>query len=242
MRRPRHHVVVPDAPHHVILRGNNRRRLFSFDYDYRFFLRQLGRGMDKHPCEIHALTLMANHVHLLITPSSVERLTNFMKFVAQTYAQFRNRRRDGSGKLFEERFRAERVVGADGIQSVTVYIDANPLKAGIVSDAAEYRWSTFALHAGEPDRSQVPRSLVTLSPWYLSLGHSPPERASAYRQLFAEGVDRTKLVLKAECQKLEERSTPYTRRLERPNRTRASEREVDASYCVRALVDPRRQK
>ena len=220
------------------MRGNNRRRLFSFRQDYLFYLRQLGRGLDKHFCEVHALTMMANHVHLLVTPATVERLANLMKYVAQTYAQYRNRRRDGSGKLFEERYRAERVIGADGMRAVTVYIDANAVKAGLVEDPLDYPWSTYAILAGQPARSRIPAHLVTLSPWYLSLGPSAAHRARAYGDIFRrdQGAEQGSLPLKADCERLEGHSAPYTRRLERPNRTRATDRKV--TYGVRALVDP----
>ncbi len=66
-RQPR--FVLPNQPHHIIQRGNNRQVIFCATTDHQHFLEKLLSASQKHECKIHAYVLMSNHVHLLVTPS-----------------------------------------------------------------------------------------------------------------------------------------------------------------------------
>src|SRR4051794_32609576 len=118
-------VVVPFTPHHVILRGNNRRRLFSYARDFEFFVWCLLRAIQRAPCRIHAMSLMANHIHLLVTPEEKPQLSNFVASLAHRYATYRNHARGGSGKLFEERYKSIPMHSVEQLALTTAYIDFN---------------------------------------------------------------------------------------------------------------------
>ena len=66
-RRPR--VLLPGIPLHIIQRGNNRSACFYSDEDYIFYIDTLAVLAQLYGCKIHALCLMTNHVHLLLTPT-----------------------------------------------------------------------------------------------------------------------------------------------------------------------------
>ncbi|WP_260292563.1 transposase [Sedimenticola hydrogenitrophicus] len=70
--------VIPGQPQHVILRGNNRSEIFCADADYQFYLEKLQLACKAHNCDLHAYVLMTNHVHLLITPHTEQRLSKVM--------------------------------------------------------------------------------------------------------------------------------------------------------------------
>jgi len=203
---PRSRLVVPGYPHHVIHRGNNRRRIASFASDYLQLIRFLMIAVAATGCEIHAAALLANHVHLLVTPPTVGALAQFVRRWAQRYARARNRKRDGSGKLFECRYDSHPLRDDAGVAAVTRYIDLNPVRAGLVADPREYRWSTAALHLGlaastatstrameshlaGPAASGWPVELWRPSSWYLSLGSDGAARAATYRRFLEEDQD-----------------------------------------------------
>src|SRR3990172_625503 len=139
-RRPRR--VVPGYPHHLTLRGNNRRRLFSRPTDFLRFLAWLAEALDETSCVLYALTLMSNHIHGIFEPPDEAALSAFVKSFAQRYALWRNRMRGGSGKLFEERFHCTIIEGDEQLAAATAYDDLNPTRAGMVADALDYPWST----------------------------------------------------------------------------------------------------
>ena len=70
-------------------------------------------------------------------------LSEFMKGFLQRYTQWHNSRHKRKGHLWEDRFKS--VIVEDGVASRTIaaYIDLNPVRGGVVSDPAEYRWSSY---------------------------------------------------------------------------------------------------
>ncbi|MBA2544529.1 MAG: transposase [Deltaproteobacteria bacterium] len=222
-RKPRDEHLAAEIPNHIILRGNNRRRLFSYPNDYRTLLWRIGRASENSQCSIHAMSLMGNHVHQIVTPPTVSAASECVKQYAQRYAQIRNERRAGTGKLFEERFYSEPIANDAHMTAATLYIDANPIRAGLVKDAADYPWSTFRLHAGVP-KSEIHPSLWTPSDWYLSLGVSPSQRACRYRELFDAYIERGgDSEMEEEWKAFTRREQRYGRRLQRPNGSYARE-------------------
>jgi putative transposase len=179
MRKPR--LLYPDLPHHLILRGNNRRNLFSYPNDYYAFIRYLWSGALQHDCLVHALVLMTNHVHLLASASVASNLSKLVHVTSMRYAQRRNRRYGATGKLYESRFRSYPVLSDGQLAVVTAYIELNPLRAGIRTDPLEYPYSTYALHVGRGEEAAVPRQIWTPSPWFLSLGDNADERGARHR-------------------------------------------------------------
>lgn len=70
-------------------------------------------------------------------------LGEFMKGLLQRYTQWHNRAHTRTGRLWEDRFKS--VIVEDGVAAKTMaaYIDLNPVRAGLVKDPAEYRWSSY---------------------------------------------------------------------------------------------------
>lgn len=217
-------LALAEYPHHVTLRGNNRRRLFSYPSDYRRFLWDVMRAQRLWRCEVNAVALMTNHVHLIVRPPDDRALSRFVKSFAQRYAQLRNQRRQSSGRLFEERFWSRPILSERQLAITTSYIELNPVRAGMVDTPGEARWTTYALHAGQPERSDIPAALWTPSDWYLSLGDDSAERATAYAAWCADCQARD--VRPEEVTRIaaiEAASASYSQRLLRPDGTSARE-------------------
>jgi putative transposase len=186
-RRPRCELVIPGVPHHIVNRGNNRRRLFSYPPDYRRFLDLMRFAFEREHSPLHQLSLMPNHFHLIATPDDEDSLSKAMQSCQQRYAQARNRRKHASGRLFEERFWCEPLVTMDDVEKITLYNDANAMGAAMVEHPADHVWSTCAIHYGQPARSAIPLEMWTPSGWYLSLGPDAPEIYAERMKQFLEG-------------------------------------------------------
>ncbi len=93
-------------------------------------------------------------------------LSEFMKTLTQRFSSWFNRSRERKGRLWEQRFKS--VIVQDGIAARTMaaYIDLNPVRAGIVKDAADYRWSSYgeAVAGGRKARAGLVRALGGKSP------------------------------------------------------------------------------
>lgn len=180
-RLPRFNIA--DVSQHVVQRGNNRGACFFRDEDFALYLRWLGESAALNRVAIHAYVLMTNHVHLLATPEDPGSVSAMMQALGRRYVGYVNRVHHRSGTLWEGRFKACVVDSERYLLTAYRYIELNPVRAGIVSDPATYRWSSHAANAGlRADR------LLTAHPCYLALGAGPSDRVARYRALCAEAI------------------------------------------------------
>jgi putative transposase len=172
-------ITLPNVPHHIIQRGNNRQTCFFTDEDYRSYLDWLREYAGNTSCRVHAYVLMTNHVHLLISTDKADAPGALMKALGQRYVQYVNRTYRRSGTLWEGRFRSCPIQEEAYLLACQRYIELNPVRANMVDHPMKYRWSSYRANAlGEAD------ALVQPHPLYTALGLDTHERQAAYRELF----------------------------------------------------------
>ena len=182
-RLPR--LTLPGYPHHVIQRGNNRQPLFAGEDDYRLLLELFETYSRELKVAIHSYVLMGNHFHLLATPETETGLPAMMQAVGRRYVRHFNTRQQRTGTLFEGRYRSTLIQAERYLLACMVYIDLNPVRAGMVSDPSQFPWSSHRHYAGlAQDR------LVTPHPLFWSLGNTPFAREQAYGELITSGISR----------------------------------------------------
>ncbi|HYF17634.1 MAG TPA: transposase, partial [Ramlibacter sp.] len=170
-------------PHHVIQRGNNRQPIFQSDGDRRLLLDLLEEYSRAAQVAIHSYVLMDNHFHLLATPATDQGLPDMMQAVGRRYVRNFNTRHARTGTLFEGRYRSTVVQTERYLLACMVYIDLNPVRAGLVQAPTEFPWSSHRHYVGlGHDRLVNPHSL------YWQLGNTPFAREEAYRQLVDAGL------------------------------------------------------
>lgn len=178
-RKPR--IVIPGQPLHVLQRGNNRQAIFFSEEDYRFFLEAVRAACVKYRCAVHAYVLMTNHVHLLVTPEQENSLSLMMQSVGRRYVRYVNDRYHRSGTLWEGRFKCSLIDTLNYLFACFVYIEMNPVRAGMVAAPQHYRWSSFHANAlGRNDPVLSPHDM------YHKLGGNAGERKQAYKTLFSK--------------------------------------------------------
>ena len=181
-RRPR--TVAPGVPLHVTQRGINRMAIFFAEEDYRVFLRGLRWAGEQQGCAIHAYVLMTNHVHLLLTPRERDGPACFMRSLGALYVGYVNKRYARTGALWERRYRSALVDSPRYLLACMRYVELNPLRARLVSDLSQYRWSSYHRNAlGKAD------PLVTPHDVYNALGSSDIARCSSHRNLLEAQED-----------------------------------------------------
>jgi putative transposase len=180
--------MLSGIPVHVIQRGNNRQHCFYQVQDRDFYLFHLGRMLGKARCVLHAYCLMTNHVHLLLTTSSVEGCGYLMKHLGQLHTQYVNRNYGRTGSLWEGRFRSCLVQAEDYVLACYRYIEMNPVRANLVSHPAEYAWSSYRSNGGD-----VKNALITPHDEYQRLGNSSSERVKVYQRLVAQTLDSRRI-------------------------------------------------
>jgi hypothetical protein len=75
-------------------------------------------------------------------------LSWFMKSLLERFTKWFNGRHSRSGTLWEDRFKSVIVESGVAARIMAAYIDLNPVRAGMVSDPADYRWSSYGEAVG----------------------------------------------------------------------------------------------
>jgi len=130
---------------HVLNRANGRRRIFDHDDDYAAFERVLEQAVHRYETRLLAYCLMPNHWHLLIWPRRDDELSRFVGWLTLTHTQRRhaNRGTTGTGHLYQGRFKSFPVQEDEPFLSVCRYVERNAVRAGLVRQADQWRWSSL---------------------------------------------------------------------------------------------------
>lgn len=135
-------IEYPGAFYHVISRGIRKENIFIEDNDYKQFTKTLKKACIKYKLKCYAYCLMPNHYHLLVeTPEA--NLSFSMRYLNSTYALFFNNQHERRGHVFQGRYKSMIVEKETYFRTLCFYIIRNPVRAGIVVNPKEYRWSSY---------------------------------------------------------------------------------------------------
>jgi putative transposase len=179
-RLPR--LTVAGYPHHVIQRGNNRQDIVRSDADREFLLELVGESARQHQVALNGYVLMDNHFHLLLTPETVQGVPLMMQAVGRRYVRYFNDRYHRSGTLWEGRYKSTLVQTERYLLACMVYLDLNPVRAGLVADPKNHLWSSHRHYIGQASDRRI-----TTPPVYWGLGNTPFAREAAYTDLVHSG-------------------------------------------------------
>ena len=153
-------IAIPDVPHHITQRGNNRQDIFFVDDDRRVYLSLLKEHADKYGLEILGWCLMTNHIHLIARPADTNALAKALGRTHFRYTQYINRLHGRSGHLWQNRFYSC-PLGKQHFWRALRYIEQNPVRAEMVKQPAQYKWSSAKAHLSGID----PAGLLNVGWW-----------------------------------------------------------------------------
>lgn len=202
-RRPR--LILSGFPHHVTHRGNRHARTFREDSDRLFYLSNLREYSGRYGVRIYAYSLMTNHVHHILVPPSREAASCCFHDLHGRYADYFNAKYELDGHLWQERFYACPLDDAH-LWNAVRYVEQNPIRAGLVERAEDYRWSSAPAHCGlglDPllDPDFPPDGLI--SDWRAWLAEELPKETLRFiREATLKGVPCAKESFVREIERL----------------------------------------
>ena len=171
------------ALYHVTSRGNAKADIFLDDADRRIFLRTLGSTIARYGWVLHAFCLMGNHYHLLLqTPQP--NLSRGMRQVNGVYTQCFNRRHEHVGHVFQGRFGGVLVERESYLLELARYVPLNPVRAGFVSSAGQWPWSSYRATAG----LEAPPPWLTTRAVLEHFAPDPVRAAERFREFVHAGL------------------------------------------------------
>jgi putative transposase len=169
--------IEDNAIYHIISRGHNKAKLFEAPKDFGLFKSLVREYSRRFGCEIFHYCLMPNHIHLLLRAGSAGDFPKFMQGLFQSYSFYVRRNYDRVGYIFQGRYKNMRIDNDIYLLDCGRYIERNPVRAAIVRDPSQYKWSSYNFYInGRPD------DLVTVDPMYLTLADDENDRRKIYSQ------------------------------------------------------------
>lgn len=135
------------AIHHVALRGRDGRFLFGNTADHGALDRIVGELLRECGARVHAYCWMTNHLHLAVEiPPG--RMATFQGELVARYTLHCQRGPEPVEPVFAPADPPFRVDADAYLLQLIRYIHLNPLRAGLVRDAADYPWSGHRAYLG----------------------------------------------------------------------------------------------
>jgi putative transposase len=144
--------VLPGLAYHITQRGVDHCETFCSDLDRTTYLKLLGRNLEDSRTRLLAWCLMSNHVHLIAVAGREDSLAVLLRRVHGRYAQYHNAQTGRTGHLWQSRYFAC-ALSQKHLWSALSYVEANPVRAGLVDRAEYYRWSSAGAHVSGADRT-----------------------------------------------------------------------------------------
>lgn len=105
--------------------------------------------------EIYAFAFMSNHFHFLLKQIRDKGVAIFVANFQNSFAKVFNLKNDRRGALFQNAFKAKRIVTEDQFIHVSRYIHLNPVTAYIIEfdKLASFEWTSYSVYATD---EQIP--------------------------------------------------------------------------------------
>lgn len=180
--RRKYKIDFPGAISHITQRAPGKELLFLEEADYLYMLHLIKEKAGKFNLDVFCFSLMLNHLHIQLR-SNEGNLSKAMKNLFESYADFFNKKYGRKGHVFCGTFGQALCLDDNYLLATSIYIHLNPVRAGIVEDSADYRWSSCGLYVSPTERKtfiDYKFILQTLSPDIY-------EAKSIYKELLVEG-------------------------------------------------------
>jgi putative transposase len=149
----------------VLNRANGRLRIFKKEADFAAFEEVLAEAHERVPLRILGYTVMGNHWHFVVWPRQRQhqQVTEFFRWLTHTHTQrwHAHHGTAGMGHVYQGRFKSYPIAADEHLLAVLRYVERNPLRAGLVERAEQWRWgSLYRRRDGTADE----RALLAESP------------------------------------------------------------------------------
>lgn len=168
---------------HILTRGNNRQQIFKDESDYKTYLNFLKRYKQENNIMMYHYCLMPNHVHLIVGINRKSNIARFMKQVNLTYLYHYRRRYSYCGHLWQGRYKSLIISEDEYLIACGRYVELNPLKARLVKEPGEYKWSSYNVYS-----HGIRDGIVDYDPVYLGYGEREKDRQRMYQEDIDEGI------------------------------------------------------
>jgi len=147
-------IDAPGALHHIMVRGIDRKEIFTDQNDHSAFMNRLSDLLIETKTSCYAWALIPNHFHLLLRTGDVP-ISVLMKRLLTAYAVNFNRQHNRYGHLFQNRYKSILCQEDSYLLELVRYIHLNPIRAGLVREYKELSGYPYCGHGAIMGRRKI---------------------------------------------------------------------------------------
>lgn len=175
--------LVPGVVYHLCNRAVFKIPIFETLLDFETWIKTLTEALAKYPVNLYAYCLMPNHWHLLLSTRENLGISHLLQWLGSTHAiRWRHQHESvGLGAVYQSRFKAHAVEGANRFFAVAKYIERNPVRARLCPHPNNWPWSSSG-QVENPHKKTVPISTWPFPPpssWHEDIKKPTPKEMEA---------------------------------------------------------------
>lgn len=181
----RHPLIhFPGALFHITARGNNKQIIFRNPQDFNRYIANIKRVKEEIPFYLYAVTLMPNHVHLLVEIIN-SPINKIMQKLQTAYTMYANKKFETVGHLFQGRYLSILVEKESYLLELIRYIHLNPVRAMLVNDPVSYPWSSHQAYLGQKNKIAEIIDKTKILPYFSA---NPKKAVKNYNEFVLAGI------------------------------------------------------
>lgn len=138
--------------YHIISRSLNETRILREDDDFCHFFKLARTAKQKYPIRIFHYVIMNTHFHLAVQAPCHKILSQYLAYLKWHYTMWMHKKYTWKGPLWRERYKSLPIENEKYLYACGMYIEYNPLRAGICDNPANYIYSSYRkYHLGISD-------------------------------------------------------------------------------------------
>jgi len=149
--RARNKCCFDGAISHVTQHASGTEPLFLEKFDYLYMIHLMKEILYKFKTKVLSFSLMLNHIHLLLKFLEAD-MPEAMKELFQHYAMYFNKKYERKGHVFSGAYRSALCFDENYLIAASLYMHYNPVRAKLVQNPIDYRWSSCALFLNDIKR------------------------------------------------------------------------------------------
>lgn len=189
-------ICQPNLTYHVFSRCSEKRDMMAGDYYKNIMIQVLCRALERYKFELVSYVVMDNHFHFVIKTLEGEAdISRIMQYIKARFAERYNKIMNRTGPFWNERYKDVIVERQENPLRYFLwllwYIGFNPVRGGLCSDPADFRYSSINVYLNE---KHVSRVSVTIHEYFLYLGNCFRERAInflSYKEEYLRRMEMT---------------------------------------------------
>ena len=128
---------------HIMVQGINKEYIFQKNEDKDFYLFLMKKYIHKFKVHIISYCVMNNHTHLILYANDIKEISSYMHNLNLIYGKYYNMNRNRVGYVFRDRYKSQLIYDRDYLFKCMKYIHMNPVKAKMVKQERDYKYSSY---------------------------------------------------------------------------------------------------